>query len=134
MTRAAFAHHIAAAFAAKQLGGQQIFILRLMLCRCLFIRCHALLHTVKQFFSHNCRNAAGLHNILLLEFTDVFTVVQHSGNDVYGDFIASIGANAFQIQFVGDFLHGRAVRITCECVNQGFLATTYYSNLLFHYI
>ena len=45
--------------------------------------------------------------------------MQHSGNDVYGDFIASIGANAFQIQFVGDFLHGRAVRITCECVKHG---------------
>lgn len=58
---------------------------------------HTFLNSVKQVLRNDSRDTTRLNNITVFIFTDIFTVVQHTGNTVYADFTATLGANTFYV-------------------------------------
>jgi len=110
-TGSAFAEHQRTAFAAEQLGGQQIFLVCLATGRGTLVLIQTLLHPVKQVFRNNNRNCIRHNDIPERQFTNVPTVLQHGIHAAVGHFSAQHIADAFVVEEVYNFHHLIAVVI-----------------------
>ena len=87
-TGSAFTEHQRTTLAAEQLGGQQIFLIRLATGRGTLVLIQTLLHPVKQVFRNNNRNCIRHNDIPERQFANVPTVLQHSIHATVGHFAA----------------------------------------------
>ena len=110
-TGSAFAEHQRTAFAAEQLGGQQIFLVCLATGRGTLVLIQTLLHPVKQVFRNDSRNRIRHNDIPERQFTNVTTVLQHGVHAAVGHFAALHIADAFVVEEVYDLHHLIAVVI-----------------------
>ena len=110
-TGSAFAEHQRTAFAAEQLGGQQIFLVCFATGRGTLVLIHTLLHPVKQVFRNDSRNRIRHNDIPERQFTNVTTVLQHGVHAAVGHFAALHIADAFVVEEVYDLHHLIAVVI-----------------------
>ena len=110
-TSSAFAKHQRTAFAAEQLGGQQIFLVCLAAGRGTLVLIQTLLHPVKQFFRNNNRNCIRHNDIPERQFTNVPTVLQHGVHAAVGHFAALHIADTLVVEEVYDLHHLIAVVI-----------------------
>ena len=85
-TGSAFAEHQRTAFAAEQLGGQQIFLVCFATGRGTLVLIHTLLHPVKKVFRNDSRNRIRHNDIPERQFTNVTTVLQHGVHAAVGHF------------------------------------------------
>ena len=104
-TGSAFAEHQRTAFAAEQLGGQQIFLVCLATGRGTLVLIQTLLHPVKQVFRNNNRNCIWHNDIPERQFTNVPTVLQYGVHTTVGHFSAQHIADTLVIEEVYDFHH-----------------------------
>ena len=110
-TGSAFAEHQRTAFAAEQLGGQQIFLVRLATGRGTLVLIQTLLHPVKQLFRNNNRNCIRHNDIPERQFANVPTVLQHGVHATVGHFAAQHIADTLVVEEVYDLHHFIAVVI-----------------------
>ena len=110
-TGSAFAEHQRTAFAAKQLGGQQIFLVCLATGRGTLVLIQTLLHPVKQLFRNNNRNCIRHNDIPERQFANVPTVLQHGIHAAVGHFAAQHIADTLVVEKVYDLHHLIAVVI-----------------------
>ena len=114
-TGSAFAEHQRTTLAAEQLGGQQIFLVRLATGRGTLVLIQTLLHPVKQVFRNNNRNCIRHNDIPERQFANVPTVLQHSIHAAVGHFAAQHIADALVVEEVYDLHHLIAVVIPLKC-------------------
>ena len=110
-TSSAFAKHQRTAFAAEQLGGQQIFLVCLATGRGTLVLIQTLLHPVKQVFRNNNRNCIRYNDIPERQFTNVPTVLQHGVHAAVGHFAALHIADTLVVEEIYNFHHLIAVVI-----------------------
>ena len=110
-TGSAFAKHQRTAFAAEQLGGQQIFLVCLATGRGTLVLIQTLLHPVKQVFRNNNRNCIRHNDIPERQFANVPAVLQHVVHAAVGHFSAQHIADALIVEEVYDLHHLIAVVI-----------------------
>ena len=110
-TGSAFTKHQRTAFAAEQLGGQQIFLVCLATGRGTLVLIQTLLHPVKQVFRNNNRNCIRHNDIPERQFTNVPTVLQHSIHAAMGHFAAQHISDSLVVEEVYDVHHFIAVVI-----------------------
>ena len=110
-TGSAFAEHQRTAFAAEQLGGQQIFLVCFATGRGALILVHTLLHPVKQVFRNDSRNCIWYNDVSKRQFTNVTTVLQHGVHAAVGHFAALHIADTLVVEEVYDLHHFIAVVI-----------------------
>ena len=101
----AFAKHQRTAFAAEQLGGQQIFLVCLATGRGTLILIQTLLHPVKQVFRNNNRNCIRHNDIPERQFANVPAVLQHGIHAAVGHFSAQHIADTLVVEEVYDLHH-----------------------------
>ena len=110
-TSSAFTKHQRTAFAAEQLGGQQIFLVCLATGRGTLVLIQTLLHPVKQVFRNNNRNCIRHNDIPERQFTNVPTVLQHGIHAAMGHFAAQHISDSLVVEEVYDVHHFIAVVI-----------------------
>ena len=110
-TSSAFTKHQRTAFAAEQLGGQQIFLVCLATGRGTLVLIQTLLHPVKQVFRNNNRNCIRHNDIPERQFANVPTVLQHSIHTAVGHFTAQHIADTLVVEEVYNFHHLIAIVI-----------------------
>ena len=110
----AFAKHQRTAFAAEQLGGQQIFLVCLATGRGTLVLIQTLLHPVKQVFRNNNRNCIRHNDIPERQFANVPTVLQHGIHAAVGHFAAQHIADTLVVEKVYDLHHFIAVVISLK--------------------
>ena len=110
-TGSAFAEHQRTAFAAEQLGGQQIFLVCFATGRGTLVLIHTLLHPVKKVFRNDSRNRIRHNDIPERQFTNVTTVLQHGVHAAVGHFAALHIADTLVVEEVYDLHHFIAVVI-----------------------
>ena len=110
-TGSAFAEHQRTAFAAEQLGGQQIFLVCLATDRGTLVLIQTLLHLVKQVFRNNNRNCIRHNDIPERQFANVPTVLQHGIHAAVGHFASQHIADTLVVEKVYDLHHLIAVVI-----------------------
>ena len=110
-TGSAFAKHQRTAFAAEQLGGQQIFLVCLATGKGTLVLIQTLLHPVKQVFRNDSWNRFRHNNIPERQFANVPAVLQHVVHAAVGHFSAQHIADALIVEEVYDLHHLIAVVI-----------------------
>jgi len=110
-TGSAFAEHQRTAFAAEQLGGQQVFFVGFAAGWRTFVLFHTLLHPVKEVFRNDGRNRIRHNDIPKRQFTNVTTVLQHGVHAAVGHFAALHIADTLVVEEVYDLYHLIAVVI-----------------------
>ena len=110
-TGSTFAEHQRTAFAAEQLGGQQIFLVCFAAGRGALVLIHTLLHPVKQVFRNNNWNRFRHNNIPERQFANVPAVLQHGIHAAVGHFAAQHIADTLVVEKVYNLHHFIAVVI-----------------------
>ena len=110
-TGSAFVEHQRTAFAAEQLGGQQIFLICLTTGRGTLVLIQTLLHPVKQVFRNNNRNCIRHNDIPERQFANVPAVLEHGVHAAVGHFAAQHIADTLVVEKVYDLYHFIAVVI-----------------------
>ena len=110
-TGSAFAEHQRTAFAAEQLGGQQIFLVCLATGRGTLVLIQTLLHPVKQVFRNNNRNCIRHNDIPERQFANVPAVLEHGVHAAVSHFAAQHIADTLVVEEVYDLHHLIAVII-----------------------
>ena len=112
--RSALSAEIGSAITAEQLGRQQIIVLCFMTGRSLFVLCHLFLHTIKQIFGNNGRNAIRDNDFSVTVLTNVSSIVQHVLDTVVGHFLSAGILDSFLIEPITNLRHSRTFIISLE--------------------